>query len=131
MQLSTFKTGWKKLDEMLNKIVEAINANCPQRSDTIFIDETASGAIIKIAPPTDNGTAPGSGTSSTTSTDDDTALQNEISALQTDNSLLTARVAILETLLNGLTTQQLVVVDPNNNCAQSTVTFFIQKTPGT
>lgn len=126
MQLSTFKTGWKKLDDILNNIVGAINANCPQRSDSILIDETASGAIIKIAPPTDTSIAPSTSSSSGSTTDDDSSEDSAISDLQIQMTLVQAQLAAISATLQGVVVQQITVVNPGANCAQSTVAFLVK-----
>ena len=109
MQVRLPNTGWKKLDAILDSIEKAINQNEPLSGANITVDKTGAGTIIR-AFSNDNGQSaqadnPASGSGGTTSS----------AALPTSVTL------------QDVSWYTVTVVDPNNNCAQSTVKLLQSK----
>ena|SRR5258708_5450949 len=113
------KTGWKKLDGFLKDIAEVINRNKPLRAYGIYMDETPSGTFIATVPIDDNGNPIQPTSSSSSSADDDSGLQIQISLLQ-------AQVAVLQQEMPIGQWKSVTVVDPANGCAQSTIYVFVK-----
>jgi hypothetical protein len=119
---------------VLNEIIDAVNRQKPLRASGIYMDETPSGTFISTLPVGDSGQAAATTSGGTSSSDNLDSLTASVDDLTAQVALLTSRVTILETyvnslnaLLNGVTIKAIVVVDPSNNCAQSTVNFLIKQ----
>lgn len=50
MQLKSVQMGWRGLEEVVNRIVAAVNSNEPIEGSGIRISDTAKGKLIELAP---------------------------------------------------------------------------------
>jgi hypothetical protein len=117
MHLQRVKAGMKGLEIVLNKIIDAINANEPLEGAGMRFEKNANGTIINLGAQSLGGAGSGSGSSSgvgtSPATDDDSQMQSDIATLK-------QQVLTLQNLLQNAAWTTVATVNPST-CAQSSI----------